>query len=112
MLTRVSIVDVPCFRLVHAARWNGSAPQTTTGAARVNDSHCQLVNWRAGIMAIAMTGMLSTAETTNRCFSGSVGRSSCGSAAGSVAVYPAASTAAIRSSVATPSLVTRAFSVA
>jgi hypothetical protein len=49
MLTRVSIVDVPCFRLVHAARWNGSAPQTTTGAARVNDSHCQLVNWSAGV---------------------------------------------------------------
>ena len=38
---RVSMVAVPCRRLVQAARWNGHAPQTTTGAARVSDSHCQ-----------------------------------------------------------------------
>ena len=37
----VSIVAAPWRRLVHAARWNGSAPQTTTGAARVSDAHCQ-----------------------------------------------------------------------
>jgi hypothetical protein len=39
--TSVSIVDAPWRRLVHAALWNGHAPQTTTGAARVSDSHCQ-----------------------------------------------------------------------
>ena len=39
--TSVSMVAAPCRRLVQAARWNGSPPQTTTGAARVNDSHCQ-----------------------------------------------------------------------
>ncbi len=38
---RVSIVAAPCRRLVQAARWKGSAPQTTTGAARVREAHCQ-----------------------------------------------------------------------
>ncbi len=38
---RVSIVDVPCRRFVQAALWNGYAPHTTTGAARVRDNHCQ-----------------------------------------------------------------------
>ena len=28
-------------RLVQAALWNGQAPQVTTGAARVSESHCQ-----------------------------------------------------------------------
>ncbi|KMO67169.1 hypothetical protein MCHLDSM_06418 [Mycolicibacterium chlorophenolicum] len=37
----VSIVAAPCLRFVHAAAWNGNAPQTTTGAASVSDSHCQ-----------------------------------------------------------------------
>ena len=55
----VSIVAVPWRRLVQAARWNGQAPQTTTGAARVSDSHCQLVNCSAGIIAIAITGTVS-----------------------------------------------------
>ena len=31
----------PWRRLVHAARWNGQAAHTTTGAARVSDTHCQ-----------------------------------------------------------------------
>ena len=35
------MVEEPWRRLVHAARWNGQAPQTTTGAASVSDSHCQ-----------------------------------------------------------------------
>ena len=39
--TRVSMVVAPWRRLVHAARWNGHAPHTTTGAARVSESHCQ-----------------------------------------------------------------------
>ena len=40
-LIRVSMVAAPWRRLVHAARWNGHAPHTTTGAASVSDSHCQ-----------------------------------------------------------------------
>ena len=35
------MVAAPWRRLVHAARWNGHAPHTTTGAARVSESHCQ-----------------------------------------------------------------------
>lgn len=67
MDTRVSIVAAPCRRFVQAARWKGSPPQTTTGAARVRESHCQLSNWRAGTMAIRTTGTASTAETWRRC---------------------------------------------
>ena len=72
----VSIVEAPCRRLVQAARWNGTPPQTTTGAARVSDSHCQYVNCSAGTIAIATTGTVSTVETSSRCRSdaGRVGR--------------------------------------
>src|SRR6187200_1623000 len=52
----VSIVAAPWRRLTHAARWNGYAAHTTTGAASTSDSHCQYVNWSAGIIAIAITG--------------------------------------------------------
>ncbi len=44
MLISVSIVVAPCRRLVQAARWKGHAPHTTTGAASVSASHCQLRN--------------------------------------------------------------------
>jgi hypothetical protein len=37
----VSMVAVPCRRLVHAAWWKGQAAHTITGAARVSESHCQ-----------------------------------------------------------------------
>ena len=37
----VSIVAAPWRRLRHAAWWNGQPPQITTGAASVNDNHCQ-----------------------------------------------------------------------
>ena len=40
-LIRVSMVTAACRRFVQAARWKGSAPHTTTGAARVRESHCQ-----------------------------------------------------------------------
>ena len=33
----VSIVAAPWRRLIHAARWNGHAPHTTTGVARASD---------------------------------------------------------------------------
>ena len=68
----VSIVAVPCLRFAHAARWNGQAPQTTTGAASVSDSHCQDSNCSGGIVAIASTGSISASEITRRCRSGAV----------------------------------------
>ncbi len=64
--TRVSMVNAPCRRLIAAARWKGQPPHTTTGAARVSESHCQLVNCSAGIMAIAITGTDRTAEMITR----------------------------------------------
>ena len=63
----VSIVAVACLRFAHAARWNGQAPHTTTGAASVSDSHCQLSNCSGGIIAIASTGSISASETSSRC---------------------------------------------
>ncbi|CAM5270879.1 hypothetical protein SALBM135S_06589 [Streptomyces alboniger] len=72
--TSVSMVAAPCRRLVNAARWKGRPPQTTTGAARVSESHCQESNCRAGTIASSTTGRESSAETTRRCrsVSGSV----------------------------------------
>src|SRR6218665_510775 len=52
----VSIVAVPCLRLVHAALWTGQAAHTITGAASASEAHCQYVNCSAGTIAIAMTG--------------------------------------------------------
>ena len=65
-LIRVSMVAAPWRALTTAARWNGQAPHTTTGAARVSESHCQLGNCRPGIMAIASTGAVSPAEIIRR----------------------------------------------
>ena len=62
----VSIVAVARRRLAHAARWNGRAPQTTTGAASVSESHCQFVNCSGGTIASTKTGSASTAETISR----------------------------------------------
>ena len=77
----MSIVAVACLRLTQAARWNGHAPQTTTGAASVSDSHCQLSNCSGGIIAIASTGNVSASEISSRCRSAAV--SSKGSACAS-----------------------------
>ncbi len=41
MEIRVSMVAAPWRRLAQAARWNGQAPQTSTGAASVSEIHCQ-----------------------------------------------------------------------
>ncbi len=65
--TRVSMVAAPWRAFVQAARWKGSAPHTTTGEARVSESHCQLSNCSQGTIDIATTGTVSTAETTRRC---------------------------------------------
>ena len=60
------MVAAACRKFAHAALWNGQAPHATTGDARVNDNHCQPSNCSEGIIAIAMTGTASTAETVNR----------------------------------------------
>ncbi len=84
--TSVSIVAVPCRRLVQAALWNGQPAYTTTGAASVSDNHCQYVNCSAGIIAIATTGTLSTTAVISRSRRLLSGLSTgCGSSAGSVA---------------------------
>jgi len=70
---RVSIVAAPCFRFIHAARWNGHAPHTTTGAARVSESHCQLSNCSAGIIAMSTTGTVRAVDTRSRCRRSAVG---------------------------------------
>src|SRR5690349_15390872 len=62
----VSMVAAPWRRFVHAALWNGQAAQTITGAARARDAHCQYMNCRAGIIAIAITGTVSTTEPISR----------------------------------------------
>ncbi len=68
----VSMVAARWRALVQAARWKGSAPQTTTGPDRVSTSHCQLVNCSAGIIDSSRTGADRTADTTNRCRSAAV----------------------------------------
>src|SRR5664280_967229 len=121
---KVSIVAAPWRALVRAARWNGYAPQTTTGEARVRANHCQLSNCNAGIIDISNTGRLSAAEITRRCRSRETS-SSCATSPdpaavalltfgeGSAAVNPVASTVATRSCGETvPVYVTLAFSVA
>jgi len=70
------MVELPCRALAQAARWNGKAPQTTTGAARVSESHCQYSNCQAGTIASATTGTDNTAETSSRCRSDRVSASS------------------------------------
>src|SRR3954451_21413914 len=62
----VSMVAAPWRRLVQAAVWNGQAPHTATGAASASEIHCQYVNWKAGTIASAMTGTVSSALTINR----------------------------------------------
>src|SRR5665647_3204962 len=58
----VSIVAARWRALVNAARWNGNAPHTTTGEARVRDNHCQLSNCNTGIIDRSSTGRLRTDE--------------------------------------------------
>ncbi len=46
--TSVSIVAAPCRALVSAARWNGHAAHSATGAAHATRTHCQPGNRSAG----------------------------------------------------------------
>ena len=57
----VSIVAAPCLRFAHAALWNGHAAHSTTGVTRFSDSHCQLSNCSAGIIASSSAGTDSSA---------------------------------------------------
>ncbi len=75
-LISVSMVAVPCLRLAQAARWNGNAPHSTTGVARLSDSHCQLSNCRAGIIDSSSVGTESSAVICRRVRSAAVGSTS------------------------------------
>ena len=72
----MSIVAVACFRLSHAARWKGQAPQSTTAVASCSESHCQLSNWSGSTIASNSTGSESAAETISRRRSAAVGSAS------------------------------------
>ena len=61
------MVAARCRALTSAARWNGHAPQTATGAASASDSHCQFRNCSAGAIASTTTGTARTSETSKRC---------------------------------------------
>ena len=104
----MSIVVSPSRRPAHAARWNGHAPHTATGAASTSETHSSCSNRNAGTIAISTTGSDRTALASSRrrsdasstsCRSGPGGRT----AATGVAAYPAAETVSRRSSVLTES---------
>ena len=104
--TSVSIVVVPWRRLVHAARWNGQPPQSTTGPANAKESHCQWSNCHGGTIARTITGTESTIEAARRCCRDVSSASGVevvsairSGGAGSSAAYPAAATVAISRSV-------------
>ena len=91
MLTRVSIVAVPCPRPAHAARCSGHAPHTATGEARTRLTHGQPLNCTAGTMASTMTATASGTQMASRrpraWVTGS-GPGPAGSGAGAAAEYP------------------------
>ena len=91
MLTRVSIVAVPCPRPAHAARCSGHAPHTATGAASTRLTHGQPLNCTAGTMASPMTATASGTQMTSRrprARAAGSGSPPSGSGAGTTAEYP------------------------
>ena len=60
------MVAAACRALTAAARWNGQAPQVTTGTASASETHCQDGNWAAGTIASTMTGTASATDTASR----------------------------------------------
>src|SRR6266568_3641247 len=62
----VSMVAAQWRRFTHAALWNGQAPHTATGEARVSASHCQLRTCSGGTIAIANTGTVNAVQTSSR----------------------------------------------
>jgi hypothetical protein len=80
----VSMVAAPCLALTRAARWNGHAPHTATGAASASDSHCQSRNCSAGTIASTTTGTASSSDISSRRRSAAVSSSrSCDGPVGS-----------------------------
>ena len=70
--TSVSIDDVPCRAFLSAARWNGHAHHSATGAAQATRSHCQPSNRSDGtsdsISDRSVSGMKNTRATISRRF--------------------------------------------
>ena len=68
--TSVSIDDVPCRAFFSAARWNGHAHHSATGAAQPTSSHCQPGNRSDGtsdsISDRSVSGMKKTSATISR----------------------------------------------
>ena len=64
--TRVSMVAAPCRAFTAAARWNGQAPQVTTGVVSARASHCQYRNCSGGTMASSRTGTVRAAHAAMR----------------------------------------------
>ena len=60
------MVAAPCRALTAAARWNGQAPQVTTGVASASDTHCHAGKWAAGTIASTITGTASASDATSR----------------------------------------------
>jgi hypothetical protein len=92
---RVSIVAAPWRRLSSAARWNGQAPQITTGAVMAEASHCQLRNCSAGIIDMASTGTVNARVTSTRWRSASAVSSRRRPLPSASAVPPPSSTSAV-----------------
>ncbi len=84
MLTSVSIVAAPWRALTTAARWNGQAPQTTTGEASVRTSHCQLSNCSGVTIDSSRVGTASAVLISARWRSDRVSGSSRGRRGGGV----------------------------
>ena len=68
--TSVSIEEVPCRAFFSAARWNGQAHHSATGAAHATSSHCQPGNRSDGtsdsISDRSVSGMNKTSATISR----------------------------------------------
>ena len=68
--TSVSIEDVPCLAFFSAARWNGHAHHSATGAAQPASSHCQPANRSDGtsesIRDRSVSGRKKTRATISR----------------------------------------------
>jgi hypothetical protein len=60
------MVAEPCRRLSAVARWNGHAPQTTTGVASASATHSQPAKCSAEIIDMTTTGSPSSTEPTSR----------------------------------------------
>ena len=70
--TSVSIDAEPCRAFFSAARWNGQAHHSATGAAQPTSSHCQPANRRDGISESiserSVSGTKNTSATISRRF--------------------------------------------